>query len=120
MKNGKVAGIDSITVKMLKADVDTTTNVLQALFKKIWDQEEIPDDWGKSLIVKLPKKGDLTACRNWRGITLIPTAAKVVGKMIITRIRDGTNQQLRGKQAGYRSDRSTTEHIFVLRHRTGY
>ena len=116
MKNGKVTGIDSITVKMLKADVDTTTNVLQALFKKIWDQEEIPDDWGKSLIVKLPKKGDLTACRNWRGITLIPTAAKVVGKMIITRIRDGINQQLRGEQAGYRSDRSTTEHIFVLRY----
>ena len=44
MKNGKVTGIDSITVKMLKADVDTTTNVLQALFKKIGDQEEIPDD----------------------------------------------------------------------------
>ena len=62
MKNGKAAGIDSMTVAMLKANVDTTTNVLHALFQKIWDQEEIPDDWSKSLIVKLPKKGDLTAC----------------------------------------------------------
>ena len=115
MKNGKAAGIDSITVEMLKADVDETTNVLHMLFQKIWDQEEIPDDWSKSLIVKLPKKGDLTACGNWRGITLIPTAAKVMGRVIITRIRDGINQQLRDEQAGYRSGRSTTEQIFVLR-----
>ena len=43
MKNGKAAGIDSITVEMLKADVDETTNVLHALFQKIWDQEEITD-----------------------------------------------------------------------------
>ena len=85
MKNGKAAGIDSITVEMLKADVDETTNVLHALFQKIWDQEEIPDDWSKSLIVKLPKKGDLTVCGNWRGITLIPTAAKVMGRVIIER-----------------------------------
>ena len=58
MKKGKAVGIDSITVKMLKADVDTTTNMLHKLFQKIWDQEEILDDWSKSLIVKLPKKGD--------------------------------------------------------------
>ena len=45
----------------------------------------------------------------------IPTAAKVMGRVIITRIRDGINQQLRDEQAGYRSGRSTTEQIFVLR-----
>ena len=43
------------------------------------------------------------------------TAAKVMGRVIITRIRDGINQQLRDEQAGYRSGRSTTEQIFVLR-----
>ena len=92
-------------------------------FKKILDQEEIPDDWSKSLIVKLSKKGDLTACGNWRGITLKPTAAKVIGRVTITRIRDGINQQLRDEHAGYRSGRSITEQIFVLRYilaRTGY
>ena len=45
----------------------------------------------------------------------MPTAAKVMGRVIITRIRDGINQQLRDEQAGYRSGRSTTEQIFVLR-----
>ena len=113
MKNGKAAGIDSIAVEMLKADADTTTNVVHELFQKIWDQEEIPDDWSRSLIVKLPKKGDLTVCGDWRGITLMSTAAKVMGRVIITRIREGINQLLRDEQAGYRSGRSTTEQIFV-------
>ena len=58
MKNGKATGLDSITVEMLKTDIDMTTNALHELFQNIWDQEEIPDDWSKGLIVKLPKKGD--------------------------------------------------------------
>ena len=44
MKNGKAAGIDSITVEMLKADVETTTDVLDELFQIIWDQQKIPED----------------------------------------------------------------------------
>jgi hypothetical protein len=115
MKNGKAAGLDFITVEMLKTDIDMTTNALHELFQNIWDQEEIPDDWSRSLIVKLPKKGDLTVCGNWRGITLMSTVAKVLGRVIISRIREGVDQKLRAEQAGYRSGRSTTEQIFVLR-----
>jgi len=47
------------------------------------------------LIVKLPKKGDLTECNNWRGITLMVVAAKVQGRIIITQIRDGIDNKLR-------------------------
>ena len=42
-------------------------------------------------------------------------AAKVMCKVIITRIRDGADHQLRPEQAGYRKGRSTTEQIFVFR-----
>ena len=43
------------------------------------------------MIVKLPKKGDLTKCSNWRGITLMVVAAKVLGRIIITQIWDPWN-----------------------------
>ena len=78
---------------MMKTDVDTTTCVLHELFKKIWDQEEIPDDWSRNLIVKRPKEGDLTFCGNWTGITHMSTAAKVMGRVIITRIREGVKSE---------------------------
>ena len=52
--------------------------------------------------MKLPKKGDLTECNNWRGVTLMVVAAKVLGRIIITRIRDGIDDKLRQEQAGFR------------------
>ena len=41
-------------------------------------------------------------CGNWRGITLLHVAAKVLGKVIITRIRDAVDSRLRQEQAGFR------------------
>ena len=70
--------------------------------------DEIPEDWNCGLVVKLPKKGDLTDCGNWRGITLLSVPAKVMGRVIITRLHDAVDGMLREEQAGFRSGRSTT------------
>ena len=42
-------------------------------------------------------------------------AAKVLGRIIITRIRDGVDSKLRQEQAGFRKGRGTVEQIFILR-----
>ena len=102
MKKGKATGIDSITIELLRAGGDVTTEVHYELFTKIWDEEEITEDWSKELIVKLPKRGNLTDCDNWRGITLIPVIMKMFGSAIINRIRVGVDNKLRNEQAGYR------------------
>ena len=44
VKNGKVAGIDKITVEMMKADIDTTVDVLHDVLGLIWKEERIPED----------------------------------------------------------------------------
>lgn len=62
----------------------------------------------------MPKKGDLTSCGNWRGITLLSILAKVLGRVLIKRIVAGTDAEIR-RQAAFRKGRSTTEQIFVLR-----
>ena len=115
MTNDKAAGIDDITVEMMKADIDTTVDVLHELLSLIREEERPPEDWCKGLIVKLPRKGDLTNCGNWRGITLMPTAAKLKGKVVIKRISRRVDKKLSKEQAGFRSGRSTTKQIFVLR-----
>jgi len=43
----------------------------------IWEGREIPSDWQCGVIVSLPKKGDLSDCGNWRGITLLSIPGKV-------------------------------------------
>ena len=48
--------INYIHAKMLKADIATSSKILQQLFNNIWNKEIIPSDWTKGLIVKLPKR----------------------------------------------------------------
>ena len=100
MKKGKAAGIDSITIKLLRVGGDVTTELLYELFMKIWETEEIPEDWTKGLIVKLPKRGNFTDYDNWRGIALIPVIIKIFGSAIVNRIRVGVDNKLRNEQAG--------------------
>ena len=71
LKNGRVAGPDGIPSEAIKADLNTSTKMLPELFGRIWETDEIPDDWKKGYLVKLPKKGDLKECKNWRGIMLL-------------------------------------------------
>ncbi|XP_052212089.1 uncharacterized protein LOC127831138 [Dreissena polymorpha] len=49
LKNGNSAGPDSIPAEALKADVETSVDLLHPLFSKIWEKEEIPTEWKKGL-----------------------------------------------------------------------
>ena len=115
LKNGKAGGVDGVTTELMKADIETTVAVLYELLLKIWESERVPNDWRCGLIIRLPKKGNLMECGNWRGLTLLPVAAKVFGKVIITRIGDAVDTRLRQGQAGFRRGRGTVEQIFILR-----
>ena len=53
----------------------------------------MPKMWKQGLIVKIPKKGDLTEFGNWRGITLTYVPSKVFGRVLIDRIRDGVERR---------------------------
>ncbi len=70
----------------------TTENWLLSLFKTIWEQEKVPKTWKQGVIVKIPKKGKLTECGNWRGITLTYVPSKVFGRVIIDIIRYGVER----------------------------
>ena len=59
MKRGKASGPDTIPAEAIKADIETSTEILLDLFGKIWEQEEIQTEWKEGYLVKLPKKGDM-------------------------------------------------------------
>ena len=94
LKNNKATGTDNIAAEVLKADVDTTATEMEKLFRAVWDTEEVPEEWKEGLIVKLPKKGDLTVCGNWRDLTRMSVPAKCLGKSMIMRIRDEWKQSI--------------------------
>ena len=56
LRIGKVAGVDSIPPEAIRVGGEVSMEALHSLLNKIWRQEEIPDEWRKGLLVKLPNK----------------------------------------------------------------
>ncbi|KAK1805428.1 hypothetical protein P4O66_019744 [Electrophorus voltai] len=71
LKANKAPGLDKIAPEMLKHGGDTIANTHTVLFNKCWQDQSVPSDWRKGVIVKLPKKGNTADCNNWQGITLL-------------------------------------------------
>ena len=90
-------------------------DVLTEICKRIWRTREWPTPWTQSLIISLPKKGNLQLCQNYRTISFISDSSKVMLKVILNRLKPQAEEIIAEKQAGFRAGRSTTEQIFNLR-----
>jgi len=77
--------------------------------------EKVPDKWKRGLIVRIPRKGEPKGVQELAGVTLLPVVSKILGKIVIDRIRRGIDCRLRKEQAGFSSGRGTMKKIFVLR-----
>ena len=115
LKNGKIPGIDGIDAEMLKVDPELAAGYLCTLFEHIRENMKVPDDWKKAMIVKVTKKGVLSKCDNFRGISLLSVPSKVLGRVVIERIKEGIDVKLRCEQAGFREGRGTIEQVFIVR-----
>ena len=71
--------------------------------------------WTQSLIITLPKKGNLQQCKNYCTISLICHPSKVLLKVLLNRLKPRAESIIAEEQARFRSGRSTTEQIFNLR-----
>lgn len=115
LKNGKSAGTDNLPIDLIKADTEQAIDMLHKLLNKIWANEELPQEWKEGLIIKIPKKGDLSNCKNWRAITLLSASSKVLTKILLERMKEELDKKLRSNQAGFRAKHSTIDHICTLR-----
>ena len=89
--------------------------MLHSLFEKVCQDENVPQEWKDGHLIKLPKKGDLTNCGNYRGITLLSIPGKVFSRILLERMKHSVDETLRENQAGFRKGRSCTDHIATLR-----
>ena len=39
------------------------------IFRTVWMEQRVPQEWRDALLVPIPKTGDLTQCDNWQGIS---------------------------------------------------
>ena len=116
LRRWKAPGYDGITAEMILAENEVTPRILTRLFCRMWHEEVKPDEWELGVLVKMAKKGDLTDCNNYRGITLTSVVMKIYSMLILNRLERKIDEKLRDEQAGFRKGRSCTDQIFILRH----
>ena len=109
LKIGKATGIDNIPSEAIHAGGEVSAEALYKLLNKIWREEKIPDEWKKGLIVKLPKKGDTTHWQNWRGVTVLVIASKILSRIVLDRMKSALDPLLRDEQAYFRPKRFCTD-----------
>lgn len=115
LKGGKSPGVDNVPAELLKHGGDATTKAFTTLCQKIWEEKKWPKEWAQSIIIPLPKKGNLRQCQNYRTISLISHPSKVMLRIILNRLKPIAEELLAEEQAGFRAGRSTVEQIFNCR-----
>ena len=117
LANGKAVG--SVSVELFKITLDGDSALRQRLLDtvvRIWRGSEVPQQWKYAIIMVLHKKKDRTECGNYRGISLVAHAGKILLKIIARRLSEYCERAgiLPEEQSGFRPNRSTTDMIFVI------
>ncbi len=99
---------------MLKSGEATVVEWLLRLLNVCFFRSMVPNDWTSAYVVPLYKgKGDKYECTSFRGISLLSIAGKVYGKVLIKRVREGTEGMIRDEQRGFRRGRGCVDQIFA-------
>ena len=72
---------------------------------------EWPDLWTQSIIIPIPKKGNLKKCENYRTGSLISHASNILLRIILNLLNPMVESILAEEKVGFRKKRSTTEQI---------
>ena len=120
MQSWKSPGHDSLPVELLKIDGRAEPIAIKhfhAILVDVWNGGEVPQEWKDATIKVLYKKSDRSNCNNYRGISLVSHAGKVLLKIVANRLSEycEAHGMLPEEQCGFRPDRSTVDMLFVVR-----
>ncbi|XP_065573122.1 uncharacterized protein LOC136035325 [Artemia franciscana] len=85
---------------MIKTYLGDCITVWMTFFTCIWKSEKVLEEWRKSTLIKLFKKGDASKCDNWRRISLLSILVKLFSQTILCHIQTALDKHWRDKQHG--------------------
>ena len=116
MKSGKAPMLNGFLVECLKKGGMAVLEWLVRLLNFSFDIGVVPMDWRGACIVPLYKgKGDKCECSNSRGISLLSVVGKLFGRVLIKRVRAGTECALGEEQCMFRQGRGCMDPVFAVR-----
>jgi hypothetical protein len=88
---------------------------IRKVITSIWKKENLPEEWKKSIIVRIYKKGCKSDCSNYRGISLFLISYKILSNILLCGLIPYAKEIVGDNQCGFRRNTSAIDHIFCIR-----
>ena len=83
----KSSGGDGIPAELFKFLKDNAIKVPHSICQQIWKTRQWPQDWKRSILIPIVKKGSTKKCSNHWIIAFISQASKVMLKILQARLQ---------------------------------
>ena len=90
----KASGGDGIPVELFQILKDDAVKVLHSICQQIWKTQQWPQDWKRSVFTPIPKKDNTKECSNYRTISLMSHASKVILEILQSRLQQYMNREI--------------------------
>ena len=107
----KASGGNGIPLQLFQILKDDAMIVLHSICQQIWNGQQWPQDWKRSVFIPIPKKGSAEERSNYHTTVLISHISKVMLKILWARLQQYMNSELPDVQAGFRKGRGTRYQI---------
>ena len=87
----KASGDDGVPVELFQILKDDAVKVLHSICQQIWETQQGPQDWKRSVVIPIPKKGNAKECSDFHTIAFISHASKVMLKILQARLQQYVN-----------------------------
>ena len=89
-----ISGGDGIPAELFQILKDAAAEVVHSICQQIWKTQQWPQDWKRSVLIPIPKKGNAKECSNYCTITLISHTSKVMLKILQARLQQYVKHKL--------------------------
>ena len=115
LKNGKSPGQDEIPAEFLK-NLDGEARIeIKEIIKELYIEGEWPSDFINVIMVTLRKKNKPTKCSQYRTISLVSHASKIILRVLTRRLTNRAEQFIGNDQFGFRAGCGTRDAIGIMR-----
>jgi len=100
---------DGIPAELFQILKDDAVKPLRSICQQIWETQQWPQDWKRSVFIPIPKIGNIKECSNYCIFAFISQASKAMFKILQVRFQQYINRDLPDVQAGFRKGRGARD-----------
>ena len=117
LQNGKSPGGDGIPADFYKVFSDLLAPRLLGVFRDALERGSLPDSMQTALITLIHKKGrDPQQCGSYRPVSLINVDAKILFKILASRLEGCLPKRIHPDQVGFIKNRTSSDNLRRLLH----